>query len=213
MDMVLGKGHDRSVTIRILPRRLGSLISLIDGQIRFLHVCPRNWFPGSLQRTHIEAVEFGIGVGVKDVGVVVEDGVKGGWGGRVEWLGGERGFLGWPGRGSDVIDVYGRRGGFVGVEDVDGIGELEGNERRNVKKILFTHLRKVTFCIGEIKRPVLRINKKSGQIKKRKLTVYRSWWYPWGYLSKRMSANVVLREKSIYQIPKYPECQRCNPSL
>ncbi len=85
MDMILGKGDDRLVTIRILPRRLCSLITLIDGQIRFLHVCPRYWFfPGSFQGTHIEAVEFRIGVGVKDVGVVVEDGVKGGWGGRVE---------------------------------------------------------------------------------------------------------------------------------
>ena len=85
MDMILGKGHDRLVTIRILPRRLGSLISLIDGQIGFLDVCPRYWcFLGSLQRTHIEAVEFAIGVGVKDVGVVVEDGVKGGWRGRLE---------------------------------------------------------------------------------------------------------------------------------
>ena len=95
VNMVLGKGHDRLITIRILPRRLGSLISIIDRQIRFLYVCPRyGCFLSSGQRTHIEAVESSIGVGVKDVGVVVEDGVKGDWRGRVERLRGERGFLG-----------------------------------------------------------------------------------------------------------------------
>jgi len=85
MDMVLGKGHDRSVTIRILPRRLSSLIRVVDRQIGFLDVCPRyGFFLGGLQRTHVETVEFGIGVGVEDVGVVVEDSVKGGWRRRVE---------------------------------------------------------------------------------------------------------------------------------
>jgi len=54
MDMVLGNGHDRLVTIRFLPQRLDSLISVIDGQID-------------------EPISRLYGVGVKNVGVVVED--------------------------------------------------------------------------------------------------------------------------------------------
>jgi hypothetical protein len=93
----------------------------VSRQVWRLHISPRDCRRlGSLEGAHIKGVEFCVGIGIEDVGVMVEYGGKIGMV-KMTW----RGFLGRPRARCSVVDIEVRRISLVCVYDVDGIVKLE----------------------------------------------------------------------------------------
>jgi len=83
VDVVISQCHHRLISSRVCSGILCYLICRVSGQVWLLHVNPgyRRRL-GSLKGTHIKGIEFGLGIGIKNIGVMVENGCKVG---RVKW--------------------------------------------------------------------------------------------------------------------------------
>jgi len=85
--VIFSERHHRLVSSRVCSGNLYCLVGGISGQVWLLHVDPRyRRRLGGFEGTHIKGEEFAVGIGIKDIGVMVENGGKVG---RVElaWLG------------------------------------------------------------------------------------------------------------------------------
>lgn len=114
VDMVLREGHNGLVRVRGFP----------GCKVGCLNVNPRNGFGrGGFQESHVEPEEFLVGIGVKDVGVVIEDGT---YVGGIERRATSkcalcRRSLGRPGFCGGVVDVTSQRVLRVGVNNINGV--------------------------------------------------------------------------------------------
>ena len=105
MNVVLSECHDGVVAI---------------GEGGLLHILPCDGGGvGGGHLLHVEEEELAMREGVKDVRIVVEDGVEGS---RIKGASGDG--LGGPGLCACIVDVDGRGVGGVAIEDVDGVEEL-----------------------------------------------------------------------------------------